>query len=1104
MSINTIISKSLNYTIDPDNSTTKSLNKYNNYFSTEHEAKMFSYKNIEATNYRYRDFKQAHFTAGDIEQFEKFRDTSNGKEAFKNIIIKDNIFQDMKISDKIFRSIYWDKYENISVVDIDNTFNYIFNKFKKGIFVKILDNKLKVFLPFSKNEYINEWGHLMKVKSPETLLSFFSSISHKQGYKFREKSVNLNTFRWVGNGALIRYENPLNEGDSGVSHMHDMLLELCKNRKLPDIEFFINRRDFPILKRNGTEAYDDIFGKDFTLVSHNYEKYCPILGGSVTSEFADISIPTWEDWQRVNPTKFFPKSVYKNIDYSTIPKWEDKIDIAIFRGSSTGRGTTINDNMRLKVSHMCNSVENVDENGKPYINAGITKWNIRPRKKIDDEYLSTITPVKEYEKEYMCIKTQSSYKYIINIDGHVTAFRISEELSLGSVVLIVKSEYTIWFMNLLKENVHYVSVKSDLSDLFEKVKWCREHDNECKKISENAKSFYDRYLSKEGIFDYIQLVLFKLSETMGDYKYNNKNIFEIQVNDEEKKLLEDVSLCNSSLEEITFNNLYKNISTKQYGVLKGFEYAMKVVLNSNCEISKYIETYSILKQTNKTIVLNAKFNNKTIVLKKSKINELNGQYIHEAFIGLHGINELRKHIPNFIYTLGYYREENNNITIIQEKIKGQSLLEYINNKYNFKISEFIFIMIQIMLSLQSAQELLGFVHWDLTPWNVILEKSETDIHFNYTFLNFSDYNVKTNLIPIIIDFGNSHIIKDGKHYGNTSKFKFSRIQDCISILIKSVKAIIKRGCESDETEILYMMNFICNNKYCKVSKFTNIEQVSDFIDMNSDYSSILYSDKHELEEKTPLDLVKYLLEYNFSFRENIKVNNIRTNYLDNDISYKHVFKYITNKGDYELKFKSFARVFNNIIKQVDIYPSYNDILYNYSIAQSMKNSIDSMFKIIKENLSELNETEIIQITDMYNKCEQFIYSKLIDSNKDLELKIITFEDFNIHKERYLKYNIYNHSDRVFSDKKRLDILLKDVTENTDGEYYRLDYFRYSFDIIQVLKYDKDERYELPQNVKIFYYNNFKTLFESSNSIIKVKDLEARKNSIIYYNKINVI
>ena len=47
-----------------------------------------------------------------------------------------------------------------SVID---TFRYLFNKFKKGIFVKIVDNKLKVFLPFSKYNFHNEWTDRIKV-----------------------------------------------------------------------------------------------------------------------------------------------------------------------------------------------------------------------------------------------------------------------------------------------------------------------------------------------------------------------------------------------------------------------------------------------------------------------------------------------------------------------------------------------------------------------------------------------------------------------------------------------------------------------------------------------------------------------------------------------------------------------------------------------------------------------------------------------------------------------------------------------------------------------------------------------------------------------------
>ena len=68
-----------------------------------------------------------------------------------------------------------------------------------------------------------------------------------------------------------------NEGDTNVGTVKNMLETLCATRKVPDIEFFMNRRDFPILTRNGTEPYHGIWGENTPLVSHNIPKYLPIL-----------------------------------------------------------------------------------------------------------------------------------------------------------------------------------------------------------------------------------------------------------------------------------------------------------------------------------------------------------------------------------------------------------------------------------------------------------------------------------------------------------------------------------------------------------------------------------------------------------------------------------------------------------------------------------------------------------------------------------------------------------------------------------------------------------------------------------------------------------
>ncbi len=58
----------------------------------------------------------------------------------------------------------------------------------------------------------------------------------------------------------------------------------------------------------------------------------------------------------------------------------------------------------------------------------------------------------------------------------------------------------MWFSHLLKPYIHYVPVKSDLSDLIEKIQWCRDNDEKCKEISQEALKFYQTYLSRESIF----------------------------------------------------------------------------------------------------------------------------------------------------------------------------------------------------------------------------------------------------------------------------------------------------------------------------------------------------------------------------------------------------------------------------------------------------------------------------------------------------------------------------------------------------------------------------------------------------------------------------
>jgi hypothetical protein len=54
----------------------------------------------------------------------------------------------------------------------------------------------------------------------------------------------------------------------------------------------------------------------------------------------------------------------------------------------------------------------------------------------------------------------------------------------------------MWYFPLLQPYVDHVPVLADLSDLEEKIRWCRQNDDKCRQIGENAKIFYERYVAR--------------------------------------------------------------------------------------------------------------------------------------------------------------------------------------------------------------------------------------------------------------------------------------------------------------------------------------------------------------------------------------------------------------------------------------------------------------------------------------------------------------------------------------------------------------------------------------------------------------------------------
>jgi hypothetical protein len=986
-----------------------------------------SKKKIQS-NPRYKNFNQTHFTAGDEEQFIEYKYEINGK-SDENCENSDNVFsslEDFKI---------WNGYYDLETSSVLNTFRYIFNKFKKGIFVKILNNELKVFLPFSNANFINEWSHNIKLK-----IDVFKYVSESEGYKFNEKNINDFINTWYANNCLLRHEYPIYEGDTNVSNIKNMLEELCEKRKIPDIEFFLNRRDFPILTKNGSEPYYDLWNSyNYPLVSHKYDKYVPILSMSKSDLFADILIPTHEDWSRIQfvENKWFCKS-YRSCDYNFEIDWENKKNIAVFRGSSTGSGVTIETNQRLKIAFLSN-LKKIDKNDNlPYLDAGITKWNLRVKKLMNSSELKTIDihSLPFGLVPYLKLEEQCNYKYIIHIDGHVSAFRLSSELNMGSVILLVESEWKLWYSDLLKPFIHYVPVSKDLSDIYDKIRWCKNNDEKCKEIALNAKNFYEMYLQKDGVLDYMQKILVDIKKQIGVYYYNEVSPLTLQINKEQEIIKEYCTFPNFSkiVEKITLPKI-----NRCHGLLKGIQNLINYFIFNEKLDKMLIKNGNIFKNKNIDIQKYSFSTDQSVnfILKSSTDKKKIKENIHETFVGLSCINDILKIIPNFSYIFGM----DNKFTVITEYIHGKLFLEYIKSE-NFNVKEYVFILLQICLALHVAQNHCGFIHYDLTTWNIIIQRFENEVDIDY-IINDKIITVRTNVIPVLIDYGKSSVIYKFTQHSFVNMYKFSTCQDIISIIVTSLYQILTEQniTKTDFFDILKIANFLSKTGYRK-NIFCNSRDLKSFLRNAKKYSNILNDNKYELEKLTPMDLFNYLINKFDKYKFNFEIKSSFLSFMDKSNPIQ-VFYYSLSENN-------------------------KDILNSYiSTLKSMRNS----------SLHDIN----LLINDLTLAYGPEKYKKIIKNVlKDIKnVKVLESNNLNLDNFKY-RHIIYDEN--IFTEPNKIIKLLKDnidIVENIEN-IHKIKYY-YDEKIIMFIKINT-----IIQTVKIIYKENTELYNKIYNFIYKIE------------------
>lgn len=221
---------------------------------------------------------------------------------------------------------------------------------------------------------------------------------------------------------------------------------------------------------------------DWPLIKKNSKTIFPIFSWSKSLDSHDIIYPTYDltesivhSMSRISLDLF---SVQK-INY----KWSDKIEKGFFRGRDSRKE-------RLELVRLSKKYPDL-------INASITNFFF---------YL-------EEEKElgprvpHISFHDFFQYKYQINVDGTVSAYRFPFLLAGNSVVFKQDSNSIEHFYSELKPMVHYIPIKRNLSDLLEKITWAKQNDETVRQIGLNGRTFARDNLMPHNIYCYYLLLL---------------------------------------------------------------------------------------------------------------------------------------------------------------------------------------------------------------------------------------------------------------------------------------------------------------------------------------------------------------------------------------------------------------------------------------------------------------------------------------------------------------------------------------------------------------------------------------------------------------------
>lgn len=108
-----------------------------------------------------------------------------------------------------------------------------------------------------------------------------------------------------------------------------------------------------------------------------------------------------------------------------------------------------------------------------------------------------------------------NHKYYIAIDGNASGFmRGPIILASNTVPIVIESLYRPLYLDAWVPWVHFVPVKNDQSDLYEKIKWLQDNDLKAQEIAMNGRKLFDKLYNLQNMIEDTTNVFVKYASLM--------------------------------------------------------------------------------------------------------------------------------------------------------------------------------------------------------------------------------------------------------------------------------------------------------------------------------------------------------------------------------------------------------------------------------------------------------------------------------------------------------------------------------------------------------------------------------------------------------------